>query len=212
MINEADLENVYKKRRIKSPSMEDDVLINGYPDKNQYGFKETRKFIHLESNDVENDIKYSKVCGMVKIKAPQSVIHKKRSLLQFNNTNLECRVFLLNNTDWINGLMNFSRLKFRRITKNDRSKENTDYVPGWLARSKHLKRSKEKVDEDKFTKRWKFKKKFAVEKFERRWKFKKLRKSDMKNKFKMKDLLCMANDTLNPTSSEGINERFSTAT
>jgi hypothetical protein len=43
------------------------------------------------------------------------------------------------------------------------------------------------------------------------WKFRKLRKFETKNKFKMKDLLCMANDTLNPASSGGINVRFSTA-
>jgi hypothetical protein len=133
----------------------------------------------------------------------------------------------MNNTDLKHGLLNFSKLMFKRITKNGRSEFDTDFIPGWMARSKHLKRSEEEVnenkfarnwkfkrkaDENKFIRKWKFKKKFAVKKFERRWKFKKLRKSDMKNKFKMKDLLCMTNDTLNPTSSEGINEKISTAT
>jgi hypothetical protein len=165
--NEADLENVFKKRRIKISSMEDDMPTNGYPKKSQYGFKGREKIIYLESNDVESNIKYSKVGGKVKINAPENAVHEKLSLLQFDNTNLECREFLMNN--WIDGLMNFSKLEFKRITKSGQSKENFDFIPGWMARSKHLIRG----DESKFTKNWKFKKNVDESKFTRKWKFRK---------------------------------------
>jgi transcription elongation factor Elf1 len=186
--NEAELENNYKKIRIKIPSMEDDVPVNVYSMNSQYGFRKTRKIIYSERNEVENNVKYSKVCGVVKLNAPKNANHMKRSLFQFNKQKLEGREFWMNS---LNCLKNFSRLKITRITEDGRRKKN-DFIPGWMVRSKHLIDCKEN-------------------KFTRSWKFKKSNKFDTKRKFKMKDLIGMANDTLNPTSSEGINERFSTA-
>jgi hypothetical protein len=201
--NYADLENIYKKRRIKISSMEDDVSISRYPDKDQIEFEEVMNFVHAEDG---NTIKYSKVYGNVKINSPKSVVHKKWGLLQFNDSDPRWWELLLNNIEMSFDLTSFFSLKFGKISMQE-TKYCNDWIPGWMARAKFLKRSKEKFDERKFEKR----KKFAEDRFVRKWKFKNLRKIEAKSKFKMKDLLHMAQESLDPTSSEGINEEFSTA-